>query len=181
MKKIFAIAWKDVILRFSSPSELLFFLVLPLVFTFLLAGGTRDEDPRVDLYVADEANTAVSQQIISELESSTAVHPEVTTRQEAQNLFGERRAEVVLLIPAGLNLEALQSGSAQVEPLQQPSNLNATVAQRDILTAVRKVSSSISAAQKAVKQRESMQPFASEAEKQDYFESSLELAQTIQN
>ena len=180
MKKIFAIAWKDVILRFSSPSELLFFLVLPLVFTFLLAGGTRDEDPRVDLFVADEANTAVSQQLISELKYSTAVHLEVTTPQEAQNLFDERRAEVVLIIPAGLSLEALQNGSAEVELLQQPNNLNATVAQRAILTALRKVSSSISAAQNAVKQRESIQPFASEAEKQDYFESSLELAQTIQ-
>jgi ABC-2 type transport system permease protein len=181
MKKIFAIAWKDVILRFSSASELLFFLVLPLVFTFLLAGGTRDEDPRIDLFVADEANTSISQQIISELKNSTAVHPEVTTRQEALNLFDERRAEVVLLIPAGLNLEALQSGSAEVELLQQPNNLNATVAQRAILTTLRQVSSSISAAQNAVKQRESMQPFASEAEKQDYFESSLELAQNIQN
>ena len=180
MKKIFAIAWKDVILRFSSPSELLFFLVLPLVFTFLLAGGTRDEDPRVDLFVADEANTSISQQIISELKNSTAVHPEVTTRHEALNLFDQRRAEVVLLIPAGLNLEALQSGSAEVELLQQPNNLNATVAQRAILTTLRRVSSSISAAQNAVKQRESMQPFASEAEKQDYFDSSLEIAQTIQ-
>ena len=180
MKKIFAIAWKDAIIRFSSSSELLFFIILPLVFTFLLAGGTRDEDPRVDLFVADEANTAISQQIIGELENSTAVHPEVTTRQEAKNLFDARRAEVVLLIPAGLNLEALQSGSAQVELLQQPNNLNATVAQRAILTALRRVSSSISAAQNAVKQRESMQPFASEAEKQDYFDSSLEIAQTIQ-
>jgi ABC-2 type transport system permease protein len=180
MKKIFAIAWKDAIIRFSSSSELLFFIILPLVFTFLLAGGTRDEDSRVDLFVADEANTAISQQIISELENSTAVHPEVTTRQEAQNLFEERRAEVVLLIPAGLGLEALQSGSVQVELLQQPNNLNATIAQRAILTALRRVSSSISAAQNAVKQRESMQPFASEAEKQDYFDSSLELAQTIQ-
>jgi ABC-2 type transport system permease protein len=180
MKKIFAIAWKDAIIRFSSSSELLFFIILPLVFTFLLAGGTRDEDPRIDLFVADEANTAISQQIIGELENSTAVHPEVTTRQEAQNLFDARRAEVVLLIPAGLNLEALQSGSVQVELLQQPNNLNATIAQRAILTAIRRVSSSISAAQNAVKQRESIQPFASEAEKQDYFDSSLKLAQTIQ-
>jgi hypothetical protein len=38
MKKIFAIAWKDAIVRFASSSELLFFIVLPLVFTFLLAG-----------------------------------------------------------------------------------------------------------------------------------------------
>jgi ABC-2 type transport system permease protein len=183
MKKIIAIAWKDAIIRFASPSELLFFIVLPLVFTFLLAGGTPsgDEDPRIELIVVDDAQTTVSQQILQELESSTAVRPELVTRDESQNLFDDRRADVVLLIPPGLNIEALQTSSAEVELLQQPNNLNATVAQRAVLTAIRRVSSSISAAQTAVEQRESIQPFASDAERQAYFEASLALAQDIQN
>ena len=182
MKKIFAIAWKDAIIRFASSSELLFFIVLPLVFTFLLAGGTPsgDEDPRIGLVVVDEANTLVSQQIIRELEDSTAVRPEVLTREEAQGLFDERRADVLLIIPGGVNIESLQSGSAEVELLQQPNNMNATVAERAVLTAIRQVSSTVSAAQNAVSQRESIQPFASEAEKQAYFDASLETAQTIQ-
>ena len=183
MKKIFAIAWKDAIVRFGSVSELLFFIVLPIVFTFLLAGGTPsgDEDPRVVLMVSDEANSVISQQMIGELETSTAVRPEVVSRTEAQSLFEDRRADVVLFIPAGLDLASLQSGSAEVELLQQPNNMNATVAERAVSTAIRRVSSAISAAQNAVQQRESIQPFASEAERQSYFEASLELAQTIQN
>ena len=182
MKKIFAIAWKDAIIRFASASELLFFIVLPLVFTFLLAGGTPsgDEDPRIALSVVDEANTAISQQIMGELEHSTAVRPERITREEAQSLFDDRRVDVVLIIPAGIDIGSLQSGSAQVELLQQPNNMNATVAERAVLTAIRRVSSSVSAAQNAVKQRETIQPFASEAEKQVYFEASLETAQSIQ-
>jgi ABC-2 type transport system permease protein len=182
MKKIFAIAWKDAIIRFAGPSELLFFLVLPLVFTFLLAGGTPqgDEDPRNVLVIVDEAQTAVSRQILEELENSTAVRPELVTREEAQNLFDERRADVVLIIPAGRDIESLQNNSAEVELLQQPNNLNATVAERAVSTAIRRVSSSISAAQTAVEQRESIQPFASDTEKQSYFEASLALAQDIQ-
>jgi len=182
MKKIFAIAWKDALVRFSSSSELLFFIILPIVFTFLLAGGTPsgDEDRRIALSVVDEARTSLSQEIIHELENSAAVRPELTTRQEAQSQFDDRRAEVVLILPAGIDSTSLQNGSAQVELLQQPNNINATVAERAVLTAIRRVSSSISAAQNAVKQRESIQPFASETEKQAYFESSLELAQTIQ-
>ena len=182
MKKIFAIVWKDAIVRFSSPSELLFFIVLPLVFTFLLAGGTPsgDEDPRIGMLVVDEAKTTISQQIILELENSSAVSPEVVAREEAQNLFDDRRADVVLIIPAGMDVASLQNSSAEVELLQQPNNMNATVAQRAVLTAIRRVSSSISAAQSAVRQRESLQPFASEAEKQSYFEASLKTAQTIQ-
>ena len=182
MKKIFAIAWKDAIVRFGSVSELLFFIVLPLVFTYLLAGGTPsgDEDPRIVLMVADEANTAISQQMIKELETSTAVRPEVVSRDEAQSLFDDRRADVVLLIPAGLDLASIQSGSAEVELLQQPNNMNATVAERAASTAIRRVSSAISAARNAVQQRELIQPFASEAERQSYFEASLERARTIQ-
>ena len=182
MKKIFAIAWKDALVRFSSSSELLFFIILPIVFTFLLAGGTPsgDQDPRIPLSVVDEARTSTSQEILHELENSTAVRPELTSRQEAQSQFDDRRAEVVLIIPAGIDNSSLQNGSAQVELLQQPNNMNATVAQRAVLTAIRRVGSSISAAQNAVKQRESIKPFASETEKQSYFESSLELAQKIQ-
>lgn len=182
MKKIFAIAWKDAIIRFASSSELLFFIILPLTFTFLLAGGTPqgDGDPRIRLLAVDESNTAISRQIIGELENSTAVRPEVTTRDEAQSQFDERRASAVFIIPAGIDVESLQDGSAEVELLQQPNNLNATVAERAVLTAIRRVSSAVSAAQNAVKQRESKQAFASEAERQAYFESSLELAQTIQ-
>src|SRR5215208_2759016 len=183
MRKIFAIAWKDAIVRFASSSELLFFIILPIVFTFLLAGGTPsgDQDPRIPLTVVDEAKTSISKQIITELENSTAVRPEMTTRDEAQSQFEDRQAEVVFIIPAGIDIKSLQNGSAQVELLQQPNNINATVAERAVLTAIRRVSSSVSAAQNAVKQRESIQPFASESERQAYFESSLETAQSIQN
>jgi ABC-2 type transport system permease protein len=182
MKKIFAIAWKDVIIRFASRSELLFFIVLPLVFTFLLTGGTPqgEEDPRNELTVVDEAKTEISQQIIEELKSSTAIRPTLVSRQEAQSLFDDRRADVVLILPTGLDLDSLQSGSAEVELLQQPNNLNALVAERAVSTALRRVSSSISAAQNAVRQREAIQPFASDAERGSYFQASLALAQDTQ-
>ncbi len=182
MKKIFAIAWKDAIIRFASPSELLFFIILPIIFTFLLAGGTpsADDDNRIRLDVVDEANTSISKEIIAELENSTAVRPDVVTRAEANSQFEERRATAVFIIPAGIDIESLQNGTAEVELLQQPNNIDATIAQRAILTAIRRVSSAFSAAQNALGQRESRQAFASDAEKQAYFESSLEMARSLQ-
>lgn len=182
MKKILAIARKDAIIRFASKWELLFFVILPVIFTFLLAGGTSngDDDPRIRLLVVDEAQTQVSRQLLSQLENSTAVRPEVTTRADAQKQFDDRRASAVFIVPAGMDIESLQQGSAEVELLQQPNNMNATIAERAILTAIRQVSSSVSAAQNAVRQREQKLPFASDAERQTYFESSLELAQSIQ-
>ncbi|MGZ9166636.1 MAG: ABC transporter permease [Anaerolineales bacterium] len=182
MKKIFAIAWKDAIIRFASKSEWLFFVILPITCTFLIAGGvpSGDDDNRIRLLVVDEAQTSISQQIISELENSTAVRAKIVARKDAENQFDDRRASVVFIIPAGIDIESLQNGSAKVELLQQPNNLNATIAERAVLTAIRRVSSSISAAQNAVNVREAKQPFATEADKQTYFEDSLEMAQSIQ-
>ena len=182
MKKIFAIAWKDAIIRFASKSEWLFFFILPITFTFLIAGGvpSGDDDNRIRLLVVDEAQTSISQQIISELENSTAVRAEIVAREDAVSQFDNRRASVVFIIPAGIDIESLQNSSAEVELLQQPNNLNATIAERAVLTAIRRVSSSISAAQNAVNVHEAKQPFAAEADKQTYLEDSLELAQSIQ-
>ncbi len=182
MKKIFAIACKDAIIRFASSSELLFFIILPVVFTFLLAGGTPsgDDDNRIRLLVVDEAQTTISEQILGELENSTAVRTEVLSRDEAQSQFDERRASAVFIIPAGIDISSLQDGSAKVEMLQQPNNINADIAERAVQTAIRRVSSAISAAKNAVKAREAKQPFADETEKQAYFENSLALAQSIQ-
>ncbi len=182
MKKILAIVWKDALVRFSGFSELIFFIILPLVFTFMLAGGTPDGegDSRIRLLVVDEARTAISQQIVAELENSTAVRPEVVTRTDADEQFSQRRASAVFVLPAGLDLDALQAGTASVDLRQQPNNLNATVAERAIQTALRKVSSAVSAANTAVAQREKNFPFASEAEKTAYFDQALEDARILQ-
>ena len=182
MKKIFAIAWKDAIVRFASSSELLFFVILPIIFTFLLAGGTpsNDDDNRVRLVVVDQANTAISQNIIAELGKSTAVRPEVLSLEEAESQFDSRRANVVLIIPANLDLQSIQDGTAQVDFRQQPNNLNATVAERAVQTALRSVSSAVNAANNAVKTAEENGAFESEADRQAYFDDALKLAQTMQ-
>lgn len=182
MKKILAIIWKDAIIRFISPWELVFFIILPLAFTFLLAGGTPngEADPRIRLLVVDEAQTVVSAQILAELDKSTAVRPEVVTRAEGQDQFDQRRATALFILPVNLEVAALQAGTAEVELLQQPNNINATVAERAILTAIRSVSSAVSAANTAVSQREKQTPFATAAEKQAYFDEALKTAQQLQ-
>lgn len=182
MKKLIAIAWKDTIVRFASSSELLFFIILPLIFTFLLAGGTpsNDDDNRVRLVVVDQANTAISQNILTELDKSTAVRPDVLSLEEAESQFDSRRATVILIIPENLDLQAIQHGTAQVDFRQQPNNLNATVAERAVQTAIRSVSSAINAANNAVKTAEENGSFKSEADRQTYFDDALKLAQTMQ-
>jgi ABC-2 type transport system permease protein len=183
VKKIFAIIRKDTVVRFASRSELLFFIVLPLLFTFLLAGGTPsgDEDPRIRLLIVDEAANSPSADILARLEASSAVRPEVLARSEAEDEFDGRRTSAVLILPGTLTLEALALGSAEVELLQQPNNVDAGIARRAVLTALRQVGSAVSAAQLATREAEAVAPFASQDARQAYFDESLALAKRIQD
>lgn len=182
MKKIFAIAWKDAVIRFASSSELLFFIILPLVFTFLISGGvpSGDDDNRVRLVVVNQANNSISQEIITELNNSTAVRPDVMSLEDAEEEFDSRNAEVVLVIPADLDLKSIQDGTAQLDFRQQPNNLDASIAQRAIQTAVRRVTSAVNAANLAVEEAEARGTFESSMDEQAYFDESFKLAKSLQ-
>jgi ABC-2 type transport system permease protein len=182
MKKILAIIRKDLILRFSSPAEWLFFLILPIVFTYVLAGSTfgAGDDIRRVLPVVDEANTPLSQQIVAELEKSTFVRPELTSRAEAERKFGERTIAFWLLIPPQTSRENLQKGEITLEFYTQPNNLDAVSARAAVHAALRQVSLGINAARFAVEQAESRKPFALAEEREAYFEGALKLAQRLQ-
>jgi ABC-2 type transport system permease protein len=182
MKKIFAIAWKDAVIRFASSSELLFFIILPLVFTFLIAGGvpSGDDDNRIRLVVVDQTNNSISQEIITELDNSTAVRPDVMSLEDAEEEFDSRNASVVLVIPADLDLKSIQNGTAQLDLRQQPNNLDASIGQRAIQTAVRRVTSAIHAADLAVEEAEARGTFESSMDKQAYFDEAFKLAKSLQ-
>ena len=182
MKKIFAIAWKDAIVRFASPSEWLFFIVLPLVFTFIFAGGvpTDDEDNRVRLVVVDEAQTEISRQLIEELENSTSVRPDALSLTEAEEEFDSRRVSALLIIPSGLDAESIQNGTAQLDFRQLPNDIDASIAERAVQTAIRRVTSIVSAAIFAVDEAKARGTFESAEAEQAYFNQSLELAKSLQ-
>ena len=183
MKKIFAIAWKDAIIRFASSSELLFFIILPLVFTFLVAGGTPSGAPtnnRTRLVVVDQANNTISQEIIAELEKSTAAYPDVLSLEDAEADFDARRTDAILIIPANLDLASIQNGTAELEFRQQPNNMEASIAKRATQTAIRSVSSSINAANTALVEAKAKGTFESSEAEQAYFDDSLKLAKEMQ-
>ncbi len=183
MKKIFAIAWKDAIVRFASSSELLFFIILPLVFTFLVAGGTPSGAPtnnRTRLVVVDQANNSISQEIIAELEKSTAAYPDVLSLGDAEADFDARRTDAILIIPSGLDLASIQNGIAELEFRQQPNNMDASIAKRAAQTAIRSVSSSINAANTALDQAKAKGTFESSEAEQAYFDDALKLAKDMQ-
>ncbi len=181
MKKIFAIAWKDALIRFSGFSELLFFIILPIVFTFILGGSPNpgDADNRIRLVVVDQAHTSLSADLIAELEKSTAIRPEALELDKAESQFSDRSASVLLIIPSGFDTDSLSSGSAELELRQQPNNMDAVIADRAVQTVIGRLGSAINAAQMAVDEAELIGTFESESEKQVYFDQAMTSAQKL--
>jgi ABC-2 type transport system permease protein len=180
MKKILAIAWKDTLLRFDSWSRWLFFLILPIVFTVVLAGGTgSSSDSRVRLVVVDQANSPLSADLVAALENSQAVRPDLLTLAQAESQFSQRSASAVLIIPAGFDLAHLEQGSIQLELRQQPNDMNAMIAQRAVQSVISRVSSAADIANNSVAAAERIQPFASAADRQAYFNEALDQAQSL--
>src|SRR5512137_2443355 len=156
-------------MRFSSFIEWLFFLILPVIFTVILAGGTgASSDNRVRLVVVDQAQTHLSSELISLLGSSESVRPDLKTLEDGEYQFDARQVSALLLIPASFNQSALENGSLTLELRQQPNNLNALVAQRTVQAVISRVGQEVEIARRSVAEAEKIQAFQSTAERQSY-------------
>lgn len=179
MRKILAIAWKDTLLRFSGMAEWLFFLILPIVFTVILAGGTgASADSRIRLVVVDQANSPLSTELITTLGKSEAVRPEVLPLSKAEDEFSKRRASAMLVISSGFDLQHLRQGSVGLELRQQPNNMNALVASQAVMAVISRISSAVDIANSSVAEAEGIRRFESDIARQAYFDTALQEAQT---
>ncbi|MCE5209016.1 MAG: ABC transporter permease [Chloroflexi bacterium] len=180
MNKIIAIIWKDTKIRFTGLTEWLFFLILPILFTLVLAGGSAGSgDDRVRLVVVDQAQSQLSANLIAALQDSGAVRPDVQPLNTAENQFNRRQVAAVLTIPSGLNQETLQQGSIALELRKQPNNTNALVAEQAVMSVIDRASAVVDIANRSVAEAEVLRPFASSIDRQAWFDASLLQAQTM--
>jgi len=180
MKKVFSIILKDTLIRFTTPVEWLFFIILPIVFILILSGGTGPpDDQRIHLQVADLAQSELSGALITELDKSSSVKPVPTEREEAVSNFDSRQVSAILIIPENFTMTALQDGEAEVELRQQQNNLNALIDQQAVQVAVGRIGSLVEIANASLEKAETFQTFQTEAEKQAYFDEAFDQAQKL--
>jgi ABC-2 type transport system permease protein len=182
MRKIAAIAWKDALVRFASRSEILFFLVLPIVFTVILGGGLvggGQGDNRLPVLVVDADHSGLSAELIQALDGSSVARVVAVSAEDGAAQFDQRAASVLLTIPAGYQA-TLEAGQSQpLEVRSAPNDLNAAAVVRAIEAAASQVSRPVGVALTAVAEAERRQPFASEAERAAYLSESLALARKL--
>lgn len=180
MKKLLAIIKKDTVLRFTSPMEWMFFIILPLVFISLISGGTTQSgDPRLMLSVADQAGNALSGALVEELAKSSAVNPVLTEYDQALKDFDQLKVSAVLIIPAEFSAEALTAGNAALELRKQPNTLNGIAAEQAVQLAASRITSLADVARVSTERAGEFQPFADDAARQAFYESAFAQAQTM--
>ena len=171
MRKMIAIVWKDLLVRFSSPVELVFFILLPVVFTFILAGGSgAPKDGRVRLVVVDQAQTSLSAELVTALGKSEAVRADVLPLDAAESQFSQRQVTALLVIPAGFDLARLNAGQARLDFRQLPNNINALVAQRAMQAVISRVGAAASIAANTTAEAERIRAFATPADRAAFFD-----------
>lgn len=180
MKKIFAIAWKDIRMRFTNRTELLFFLILPLGFTFLLGGlsfSSGEGDPGLALLVVDEDASARSAEFVTVLERSESVRVEVLPRAEAEQRFEDESLAALLLIPTGFEQALLSGQPADLELRKAPNDLNALALEQSVRAAAGSAGRAVGIANASLAEAEQLRPFADPAERLAYFDAGLAQAQ----
>ena len=183
-QKMTALAWKDTIIRFSSRTELLFFLILPLVFTVLLSGGvgtgqTGAGDNRIVLLVVNQDGSEPANTLIRALAASDVVRIEEEPLAEAETRFADEAAPALLVIPAGFGAAVLDGSTAVLDLRQLPNNNNANAADRAVQTAVSDISAPWIAARASLQEAEQLAPFADDAARQAYFQQAADLAAAL--
>lgn len=183
MRRVLGIAWKDLLIRFASPTELLFFIVLPVIFIFIVSGFASgqggDGDNRIVVLVVNQDNTALSQELVQTLEASQSVRPEALDAAEAAQRFDDGDAPALLTIPAGFEASLRAGQPVTLDLRLAPTNANGLAAQQAIQAAAAQVSQALAAASGSVAAAEQVRPFAGEAERAAYFDASLAAAQGL--
>jgi ABC-2 type transport system permease protein len=128
--------------------------------------------------VVDQANTSASTGLIAELEKSEAVRPEALTLEEAEDEFSQRTVSAVLVIPQDFDQSAIAAQTARLDLRQQPNSLNALAVEQALRSAIWRISSAVEIANRSVETAQGIQAFASNTDRQAFFDASLAEAQT---
>jgi ABC-2 type transport system permease protein len=183
MQKIISLSWKTTIVRFSGRSEILFFIILPVLFTFLLSGGAGakgevgEPDTRLPLLVIDEDRSPESAQFLALLQSSTVVNSRLLNGKQAEEAMQES-SDPLLIIYAGSGGK-LNQGMVVDLALETGNNADGPVIAQTVRAASAAFSRPYLIASLSTAVASQEQAFTDKTQEQAYFQEGLELARAL--
>lgn len=177
--KLLAIAWKDVLLRFTDLMEILFFLILPVFFTFLLGSWDPTGDGKLLVVVSDQDGSQLSAELLAKINGLENLSASQLPYDQAQELYKERNASAWLNIPDGFEAAVLAGETGALELSKLPNDTSGDVAERSLRSAISSLSRPLQAARFSLAEAEAIKPFTNQSEGEDYFAASFASAQAI--
>jgi len=183
MNKLLAIAWNHIRIEFEDRSTIVFYLILPLVFTVVIGAalggsGNSTGDTRPVVIVVDVDQSTLSQEFITALQSSKIMRTETKSQAEADRAFEDDKAIGVLVIPIGFQSAALNGQPIDLN-LKAANDNRSLAVEQEARAILEQAGGAVLAARAAVSEAERLKPFADEPAKQAYFAASLKLAQSL--
>jgi len=186
MRKVFSIAWNDIKIEFSERSTLVFFLLLPIVFTFILGtalgnmgGGGEVGDGRYPILVADEDRSDLSRELLAGLNASEVVRPVEADAGEIAARMEEGQASAALLVPPGFGQSIIAGDAVTLTLRTSPEDNTALAVEQETRAVLSRLDGAATAAHAALAQADALGVLNSEAKRQEYFESSLVQAKAL--
>lgn len=164
MAKLFGIIKKDIRLYFASPISLVFFIVLPVMFTVVLAFATGGFGGEIVLSYVDQANTPLSANLVQLIQEGDGLKTRGIDLVTAQSQFAEGNLDAYLVIPADFNTETLLNGSLSVHFFQQPNRTSSQTIYRALRLALTKLTSSQAKLRSVMQTYQTLHPEVSAAE-----------------
>ena len=164
MAKILGIIKKDIRLYFASPISLFFFIVLPVMFTVVLAFATGGFGGEIVLSYVDQANTPLSANLLQLIQEGDGLKTEGIDLATAQARFAEGNLDAYLVIPADFNTETLLNGSLSVQLFQQPNRTSSQTIYQALRLALTKLTSSQAKLRAVMQMYQTLHPEVSAAE-----------------
>jgi len=166
--RTFDLALKDLSQVLREKQSLLFFVLMPIVFTFFMGfayrGAVQPEDPRLALGWADaDPEGALSQQLYAALEDSAAVRLVEVDPAGAEAAVQDGDVAGVLVIPADFSGQALAGKAVQLTLIADALSATGQSLNQVLRAPVVEVMSAVQIARLNVETLEAQQPFADEA------------------
>jgi ABC-2 type transport system permease protein len=183
MKKIFHIAWSVLRLEFADRSTLVFVLILPVVFTFVIGaglGGNQQTNPEGDrrfpVVIVDEDQSPYSERLGEVIAGSDVIRPVLRSVDEAKRLFEEGQVAAILTIPAGFQTSLEENRPIELG-FQKHTDISMSFAiEEGIRASAALMSSAGIIAHTSIMAAEQIQQFPTQVERQFYFESAFSMA-----
>ncbi len=127
--RIVTIAWKEFLHIIHDPKSLIILFLLPTIQLIMFGYALRMEIQRVDLAVVDYDASVSSDHLVEQFRGSKFFHvfPYNGPLSEAKNLFYERQARVILIIPQDFGKSLQRNRQVPVPVLIDAVDPNAAI------------------------------------------------------